>query len=344
MKNKAFTLIELLIVIGIIAVLASAVIIAINPGQMFSAARDSTRKSHLNTLNKSLLSYSIDNSGQFPPDITVVAKEICNTNLETPDCTNLVDLSILSPGYLTSIPVDPRGGVSPNGTGYFVFLLGSSVSLSARQAETEYISLSPCPSIFKDARDNNQYTAVEIGAQCWMSKNLAYLPSVVGPATGSTTDPYYYVYDYDGTDVAAAKATANYQEKGALYNWTAASTACPSGWRLPTDAEQHTLDLKYATGICNPNRGSLWQCAPTGQKIKVSTFGGNNISGFSATSSGIRRPVGDFASITTNAFFWSSSQWIPTYMYRRELRFDSQGVNRAAFNSDGGLSVRCLRD
>ncbi len=44
MKNKAFTLIELLIVIGIIAILAAAVIVAINPGRQFAQARDGYQK------------------------------------------------------------------------------------------------------------------------------------------------------------------------------------------------------------------------------------------------------------------------------------------------------------
>ena len=36
---------------------------------------------------------------------------------------------------------------------------------------------------------------------------------------GSATAPYYYVYGYEGTDVADAQATANYDTYGVLYNW-----------------------------------------------------------------------------------------------------------------------------
>ena len=35
---------------------------------------------------------------------------------------------------------------------------------------------------------------------------------------GSATAPYYYVYGYEGTDVADAQATANYDTYGVLYN------------------------------------------------------------------------------------------------------------------------------
>jgi prepilin-type N-terminal cleavage/methylation domain-containing protein len=80
-STTGFTLIELLIVIGIIAILAAAVIIAINPGQQFASARDRTRESHINTLQKALFSYQIDNLGtlgglNLPSTLT----EICNTN------------------------------------------------------------------------------------------------------------------------------------------------------------------------------------------------------------------------------------------------------------------------
>jgi len=51
-KRKGFTLIELLIVIGILSVLAVAVILVINPSELFKRARDSVRISDMNTLQK----------------------------------------------------------------------------------------------------------------------------------------------------------------------------------------------------------------------------------------------------------------------------------------------------
>src|SRR5690554_382234 len=106
---------------------------------------------------------------------------------------------------------------------------------------------------FIDSRDGNEYNWVQIGDQVWMAENLAYLPSVNMVADGSedAAGSYYYVYGYDGTNVADAKATANYNTYGVLYNWpaamngTASSTTnpsgiqgvCPAGWHLPSDAE-----------------------------------------------------------------------------------------------------------
>ena len=54
--KKGFTLIELLIVIGILAVLATATVLVLNPAQLFAQARDSQRLSDLGAL-KSAVSY-----------------------------------------------------------------------------------------------------------------------------------------------------------------------------------------------------------------------------------------------------------------------------------------------
>ncbi len=121
--QKAFTLIELLIVIGIIAILAAAVIIAINPGQQFAQARNSTRENHANSLSNALLSYSIGNQGNFPTEVSALLLEICNTDNEGEghivNCTGKADLSVLVPNYINSIPKDPQSP-SGTGTGYYV--------------------------------------------------------------------------------------------------------------------------------------------------------------------------------------------------------------------------------
>ena len=51
-----------------------------------------------------------------------------------------------------------------------------------------------------------------------MTENLKYLPAVSAD-NGSFFEPNFYVYDYDGTDVNAAKAKSNYQNYGVLYIW-----------------------------------------------------------------------------------------------------------------------------
>ncbi len=133
--KKSFTLIELLIVIAIIAILALGIIILTMPGQRLAQARDATRASHLKNLETALYLYAVD-EGTYPFGLSSTLTEICNTD-QTEICGDLIDLSTLG----IAIPIDPQGGVNPDGTGYFVALYNNRIYLSAPQAETKIVSI-----------------------------------------------------------------------------------------------------------------------------------------------------------------------------------------------------------
>jgi len=73
--KKGFTLIELLIVIGILAILATATVLVLNPAQLFAQARDSQRVSDLATLRSAISFYLATVSG---PDMDGAGT--CGTN------------------------------------------------------------------------------------------------------------------------------------------------------------------------------------------------------------------------------------------------------------------------
>ena len=124
-KNKlGFTLIEILLVIGIIAILAAVVIVAINPSRQFAQARNAQRSSNVETILNGIYQYATSNTGSLPTAVvtgscSTAANEVCKTG---GTCTGITDLSVLtvSETYLVSMPFDPTTATT-NGTGYFAF-------------------------------------------------------------------------------------------------------------------------------------------------------------------------------------------------------------------------------
>lgn len=66
-KYSAFTLVELLIVVGIISILVALVIAAINPEQLRREARDANRKKDLSIISTAMEQYYADNNA-YPPE------------------------------------------------------------------------------------------------------------------------------------------------------------------------------------------------------------------------------------------------------------------------------------
>lgn len=144
-KRSGFTLIEILVVIGIIAVLAGVVLIAINPARQFRQARDTQRTSNVEAILNAIGQYIADNKGAVPAGIsTSTAQNISSaaSNL----CSSLV------PTYLSALPSDPS---SPSAgaditncgtydTGYKIIMSSttSRITVSAPNTETATTAIS----------------------------------------------------------------------------------------------------------------------------------------------------------------------------------------------------------
>ncbi len=205
-----------------------------------------------------------------------------------------------------------------------------------------------------DERDGTVYKTVTIGNQVWMAENLKYLPSVVGPGTGSKTTPYYYVYGYNGTVVADAKATSNYTTYGVLYNWPAAMNgatsstanpsgvqgACPTGWHLPSDAEWTEL-TDYLGGTSEA--GGKLKETDTTHWTNPNT-GATNETGFTALPGGDRKNDGKFYYVGYDGYWWSTTENDNLFVLPRRMHYYLSDVFRSDYYKESGLSVRCVKD
>lgn len=209
-----------------------------------------------------------------------------------------------------------------------------------------------CAGTFIDERDGKEYRKVTIGEQCWMKDNLAYLPSVVSGSTFSNNNPHYYVYGYVGTDIAAAKATSNYQTYGAIYNWHAATGgldgvgvqgACPDGWFIPTDDDWKQLEMEMGMTQAQAD-GTMWRGTVQGQYMKSkvpASQQGTDIYGFSAMLGG-RLATGVWNYVGTGGYYWTSTTPAANQSLLRYLTDANVQVNREQITLDTGFSVRCI--
>lgn len=116
--TNGFTLIEILVVIGIIAVLASIVIIAINPARQFAQARNAQRISNVNAILNAIGQRIADNKGLFRE----ATDTVCTATMDIPatavDEGTSVEISeaglnfrpCLVPTYISELSVDPKEG------------------------------------------------------------------------------------------------------------------------------------------------------------------------------------------------------------------------------------------
>ncbi|KKW18277.1 MAG: hypothetical protein A2131_00515 [Candidatus Sungbacteria bacterium GWC2_49_10] len=114
--NKGFTLIEILVVIGIIAILAAVVLIAINPARQFAQARNSQRTSNLQAILNAIGQNMADNKGIFYCGGSPMSLPASSTVIKMGSFADIRNCIV--PTYMSEIPVDPKDGVVWTGSNY----------------------------------------------------------------------------------------------------------------------------------------------------------------------------------------------------------------------------------
>jgi len=157
-KKNGFTLIEILVVIGLIALLAAIVIVAVNPARQFAQGRDTQRTGNVDTVLNGIGQRISDNKGVFDgtgidtkvcevivasgeavPTVlnasnvnltaTVAAGKIFAQEIVTKDISGCIaaktcyNLSCITPTYIGALPVEPKvtkANRDLGHTGYYV--------------------------------------------------------------------------------------------------------------------------------------------------------------------------------------------------------------------------------
>lgn len=151
-KKKAFTLVELLVVIGIVAALTATVFVAVDPAKRFKDARNARRLTDANTILDAVQTFMVDSNGSMPAGVGATYSHIgtcaagggstfCTTIGATAPCVNL-GVALSSNKYIKSNPIDPQNGNAVT-TGYAISKDANNVfTVFACLAEGTTISVS----------------------------------------------------------------------------------------------------------------------------------------------------------------------------------------------------------
>jgi uncharacterized protein (TIGR02145 family) len=199
-------------------------------------------------------------------------------------------------------------------------LVGKDIQFKIRGLKLEKaVSLSGLNGEFTDVRDGNVYGWTRIGNQIWMTENMRYSIENNSSAYNNSEN---MVHDY-----------------GLLYNYNAATNACPAGWHLPNDAEWFTL-VQQLGGMVNA--GTVLKSQDDWYPRR-----GTNQSGFNAKPSGFRISVyGAYAykGMQKYGYFWSADEKSQLQAHSIYLRNDFNKVFDKFLPEDFQLSVRCIKD
>lgn len=280
---------------------------------------------------------------QLLPLLTILVLSSCNLMLS--EGSNNLNEGSANSNVLVSYPtLRSLTRESMEFDSSFQYIVDSTVITALNEADTasevevetmEKVVALPKVKIgyFTDARDSNVYKTVRIHRQIWMAENLRYLPNLQG-LKSSYVEPHYYVYGHEGTDVELAKSTEHYATYGVLYNWEAARTACPEGWRLPSNTEWQQLSKYAGTAVA-------------GSKLKAAqgwlhNGNGTDNYGFNAVPSG-DFGNGGFYNLHEYAYWWSATESGESTAYFYFLYFGYSELRQDNFGKNDGFAVRCLK-
>lgn len=138
--KKGFTLLELLIVVGILAILATTMVLVINPAEMLRRARDSQRITDLNALKTAIALYATEVSDLNIGSDTVTYSRVSSVSCADRAASSTTSQAINGSGWIpinftqisggspiSNLPKDPNeSDVDDNPSLYYVYLTNTA--------------------------------------------------------------------------------------------------------------------------------------------------------------------------------------------------------------------------
>lgn len=199
-----------------------------------------------------------------------------------------------------------------------------------------------CGDMLVDSRDEQEYTTVKMGDQCWMGENLNVGTMIVGKKTQGTSCEKITKYCYDDKRM-------NCDIYGGLYQWDQVMCGeaqeseqgiCPEGWHVPSHEEFTTLER----GVCVSRTcakdfpfdtfTSDWRGTKEGKYLRDEMFR-SLLGGFVYE--------GKFVFIGIDTSYWVSTA-SEENAWLRHFRSTKKNIQRGKVNKSYGLSVRCIQD
>lgn len=195
------------------------------------------------------------------------------------------------------------------------------------------------------------YPTINLGnGQEWMAENLHTTVYANGNTIPNVTDQNQWRNLSTGAWVNYNNDSQYETPYGKLYNWytvTDPRNVCPTGWHVPTDAEWSAfinyIDTSANSGGSSNIAGGKMKSIGTQYWLNPNTAA-TNLSGFSGLPGGTCDDYGSFYYIGNWGGWWSSTQYLSSDAWHRDLNNTSGYANRSASDKNFGLSVRCLRN
>ena len=287
--------------------------------------------------------------GTITSNKTITARGVCWNTTGNPTISD----SKTSDGSGTGSFTSSLTGLTAN-TAYYVRAYATTIdgTMYGNQVsfKTGTIQICDCDKkygMFTDSRDGHVYKSIQIGDKTWMAENLAYLPYLTSYCESSYTTACYYLSPYGENDEheynSNPKSTYFYKNYGVLYNLSAALSACPEGWHLPSMDEWISLfsSIEDANDLRDVR---LWK-----QDLTAT-----NKSCFSALPAGICGGNCGFNKPGNEANFWACDKKENANSNKNEVGNNAiiwvNGAQPKSYwygfliNTNNGLSVRCIKD